>query len=182
MKKLWIVPLLVFLFACGPATYDAESTVSITAPDGFAVACVAGFTRVAPHMCVGRVTSLTYIGTTLDGVCNSIDLTVASPLAFPANATHILTNVVVQLRAQNAIGPRQIALSFYKTAACSSSLLLFDQLFLSQEYVATGTANWINRQSHHATIPVTNGIMYYIGTLTTCVDCVYNLQPYGYFD
>lgn len=140
MKKLWLIPILAFLFACGPASMpeEAESTVGITAPDGYAVACIANYIRSQPHFCKWNgsfAASETWNVTSATG-CNTHILS-----NVPTTATGVLVSHFVDLRSNNAIQQHIIIINYYNDATCITATSSWQYDF--REFVAVGATTRI---------------------------------------
>lgn len=164
MKKLFLIPLLVALFACGsasgPTVPDAESTVTITAPDGFAVACAANFQRTTPHFCL-RVTAPVVQNAVIDGTCRSIDWLTSTGV--PTNATSVQILGTGTLVSNNAIANRQIQVQQYVDSSCVTSLQTY--WYYNRESAAVVAGTILHRTSATVTILLQgSALMWYKAT------------------
>lgn len=127
MKQLFsLVAILLFAFACGPLPQEqeAKSAVGITAPDGFSVACVDGFTRRLPHLCnfssaAGAIATQTAIA---DGVCRSFDL---SATVLPTSARAVRGYVRIVITSTNAISIKGVSFGPFVDAGCTTGAHTF---------------------------------------------------------
>ena len=173
MKKLFIVPLFLILLACGSSVPVAESTVGITAPDGFAAACVTGYTRTLPHFCAKDVVTAS-VSLTNDSTCR----TLVPDAVIPTVAKYVEVLVNVSVASGNAIAQRTVAPVFYLTAGCASNIQQWG--FTVREAVAVASqVLW--QGSFTAKLKLDAGNVYYIsddGVSTITIQLI----SAGYYD
>lgn len=177
MKKLFsLVAILLFAFACGPLPQEqeAESAVGITAPDGFSISCVSGYTRILPHFCAkdSVTTSVSLIN---DNSCHTLVLDVSIPLS--AKFVEVVVNF--SMASGNLVAQRVVNPVFYLENTCSTNNQQW--FFTVREEVAVSSVNlWSTTLT--ARLKVKNGSeIYYIsddGSSTATI----TLLPTGYYD
>lgn len=183
MKKFFsIVALALLAFACGPVPNEVESNVGITAPDGYAVACYTGYTRTTPHYCADTThSSASYTATSveLDGTCRNFDISTGPPV-LPTSVKFLQAQVAVLINSGNVIGIRQISMSFYWDASCTTFFGSLKQSTREEVAVAAGTE--LLNPNFQVQLPVLSQKVYYKGTTTGGVNSVFTMIPLGYFD
>jgi len=177
MKKLLIGVLFAFFLLCFPSE-KANSVVSITSPDGFAIACNAAYIRVVPHHCL--YSSFTGGNLTSDGVCRSLAATV---VAIPSQARAIDYSLKLSYQSANAVANRTITTSFYLDSGCTTLIADGSKNHTMREWVALA-AQVFSAEQYYSIGNVTQGLgdLWYTSTLTACVGCVVGFNLIGYYD
>jgi hypothetical protein len=114
MKKLFLIPLLLGVLACGSSTPEAESTVGITAPDGFSVGCAVNYIRSLPHFCATTFSvsnQEVWLETTTG--CKTHTLT-----SVPSTTKRVLLWINLDLRASNVVSNKQVLSNLFSDASC----------------------------------------------------------------
>lgn len=154
MRKFFLLVCLLTLFACGAGDQEAESTVSMGSPDGYAVACATNYTRAAPHFCRTAAISNTVVSWTQATACTQRVLT-----GVPAN-TVALVSLPWRALSNNAVGGRVNTIQLYNAAGCVSASL-GSYTFRSYEYVATVAGTTIHEGYITTTIPLDSSSAFY---------------------
>lgn len=168
MKKLLMIPLLILLFACGsasdPIVQEAESTVTITAPDGYAVACTTNFVRVQPHFCASTVSFVESFTVSTSGSCQSYTLTTV-----PSSAKMVLARMQILTRGANVLNTSHNSwFNSYTDASCVNWWGSFGDHRTEVPAVSTVTSV-INLQAVQV-LPVVSGTIRYFHDYV-CVSC-----------
>lgn len=178
MKKFLLIPLLVLLFACGPALVpqEAESTVGITAPDAYSIACITGFVRTAPHICLlNGATNLNPGAITYDA-CS----TWVVSASLPSNTRAVVLEISLQIDTANVVNiERSLSMNVYTTNACTLNV---GQLkYGNNEWVANVTRPAGNLRSQFF-VPVFSGNLFYLVSRSSCATCLATIKVVGYYD
>lgn len=180
MKKLFIIPLLVFLFACGPASVpqEAESTVGITAPDGYAVACVLTFNRAAPHLCHKFTLGADLL--ILDGTCRSVDFPTAYGLGARQYTFKISSQILVT--SNSGVGSLRFATTnFYTSTGCGIVQGVARVRALEQVVTAADTTLFEGYQTLDVASDAA-GLVWYLGSVNGGTNTKILVTPTGYYD
>lgn len=160
MKKYIVAIGLLVLLACAPPAQEAESTVGITAPDGYAVACAVGYTRMSPHYCHNTSAGFTDSAYAAGGCQNK---TVAN-LSIPATARMVVLNLIGNVYSINVPNALDfVTANFFSDSGCTNFILNGIQ-FEAKEFVALPSTQ-ILAANAIITLPVsTNGFYYNYST------------------
>ncbi len=124
--KFIVFVFFIGLFASIIPVKHAEPGMSITAPDGYAIACVSGFVRAAPHYCVA---SGALSGTTItNAACSQINFTL--PDSTRAWSISVQTSII----AKNAVAARGQQFSTWLEVGCTN--LIYNSNWTAYEHVA----------------------------------------------
>lgn len=182
--KNWIysVLLALILFACSPLSQEqeAQSAVGITSPDGYAVACVTGFTRVLPHVCNfssgAGIPSQTSVP---DGLCRSFDL---STTDLPTSARAIRGYLRIVVTSTNAIGARGVTFGPFVDSGCTlASHTFYNQI---REFAAVAADTMLLEVYIPFDYLPLNGdrVLTYTATTTGGASSKAYLSVFGYYD
>lgn len=178
MKKYILAIGLLVLLACAPPHQEAESTVSITAPDGYAVTCVTGFTRLVPHLCGVSPNTGVQVAT-VDGTCRSIDW--VSVLGVPITTKYITLHENVTIQSGNAISSlRGVAILYYVDSSCTNTTTSANTVTREEVLVAAGTA--LLEVNNFRQAASTAGVMYYKATNASAATVLLNFRLISYYD
>lgn len=178
MRKFFLLVCLLTLFACGVGDQEAESTVSMGSPDGYAVSCAANFVRAAPHFCRTTATS-----STLKTWVNNVACTQQTISFVPANTT-VLGIIKWRSLSNNVVGARNNQISLYGVAGCGSASLGTYSVG-SYEYVATVAGTIIHEGFFTMLVPVDSTSSIYMTHLNAGGNGnseFINLLVLGYYD
>lgn len=165
-------------------TKKAESGLTITAPDGFAVACATNYTRISPHICITNNNNA-YASPTFDGTCRALSAMVGTVNAIPSNATMLIIAGDLRTVSANAIATRVIQATFFSNNTCTAAAFSIPDMKLeAREWVALAAAEYARISGYEILVTKTVGQTdaWYIGTLTSCVGCGGGFQVRGYYD
>lgn len=162
--SLWAIVAFSFVYACGqiPDAPDAESTVTITAPDGYSVNCASIYTRVAPHICSKNAGGSIVL--TLDSTCRFADL---STLSVPTNSKAADLQMRLDVVSTNVVGPKNVYASFYTDSGCSIPAFPSQVELYVQEQVAIVAATRLVKSDQFLRVPLANAGFWYFGNATT---------------
>lgn len=174
-----------FAYACGqiPDAPDAESSVTITAPDGYAVSCAANYTRKAPHFCqLNADAASNQAGMTSDNTCRSINVQSAFTNPPSTSATALAVVVLWSVNANNAIAYRQTNITLATAATCATNH--FVGAFGVREFAAVLAGSVIGQGASAVVVtPISANLIYYVsndaGTTSTPANL---LRVAGYYD
>lgn len=182
MKKLVSAFLIALaFFACGPLPQDqeAESAVGITAPDGYSVACISGFTRVVPHQCSLLTGTAVSFSATLGNVCSSFDLS-SGALIVPLSTKFVVVNAGIGINAANAVAIRQVTFITFLDSGCVSQYNAVKQSIREFSAVADGTE--LSNPNIEFTIPIISQRIYYKASTTGGTSSGISISPIQYID
>lgn len=182
MKKLFsLVAILLFAFACGPLPqeHEAESAVGITAPDGYSVLCITGFTRLVPHICSLLTATPTSFSTTQDNTCRSFDLSSGS-LIVPSSTKFIEGIAAIQINSGNAVVIRNTSLSWFLDASCVTQYS--STVMTIREMVATVAGTELTTVNTLVRIPLVSQRIYYKAFSSGGTGSLSSLVPTAYYD
>jgi hypothetical protein len=142
MYKILSIACAVLVIACLAVLKSerVESTVFLTAPDGFAVACESNYSRSVPHFCASNTSFIGVDNWTITAAgCDNHTLS-----GIPASAQHVLLVVRWQISSNNTIGLKQGSTSFYDNTTCTTILKSLTHEIREFAAVATGTIIYTN--------------------------------------
>jgi hypothetical protein len=174
-----ILAILVSWFTLGPDIQKAQSTVNITAPDGFAVTCASSYKRFTPHYCflpgVGASANLT-----LGNVCTQLDFNALFLVPTSASGVDVVLGVVIT--SANAVGIRTISIQFFTAAGCGTNVGLAKTYAVREEVAAVAGTFLYQGDAFYTKFPLISGSIWYKVNDGARVSQVAQVVMVGYYD
>lgn len=174
---LTIVGLLLVI-GLGSALYEkAQSTVGITAPDGFAVLCTSTNIRMVPHHCVYTAANIgTLTPLILDNTCRTFG-------SFGSNVRAVDIAKDIVIFSNNAVALRTMAVSFFIENTCVVASGVQMAISAREEVASVGNVIFEDF-SPGGIYPVTLGQtnLWYKGVASNCASCTAGFAVTGYYD
>ncbi len=160
MRRMLTVISLALVIACGPAVdQPAESTVNLTAPDGYAVQCATNFIRTVPHYCVYTGVGVTFTSGTVDNTCRSVDWVTTASIPSSTKVVNLIQRITVGQG--NAVATRQLNVSYFNSTTCNVSFIQSSTVNVIREQTAQA-AGPLGQMNIAQDVILVNGLMYYL--------------------
>lgn len=181
--SLAIYMMLVAWSSIGPFADPmphAQAGLTITAPDGFAVACASvgatSYERIQPHLCFQTpgTTAPALFTLTLNGTCQTVTYN-----TLPTSTKLAQVKLDVVLKSLNAIAQRNVAIDFYRDSACVN-ITGVSYLVEGREFAAVVAGTKIYEFTEIKTVPFDgpNTSLYFKGTQIGNSTATLRLQAY----
>lgn len=182
MKKLFVSVFLFSIFfawAYLPQPEKVESAVGITAPDGFSIACAAGYQRTVPHFCSIDVSSGTKV-LILDSTCRNFSVSTTYGTSGQVKRLEaFLQTLLYSQNVANAVD--RASVNFYIDSGCTQLFIPVEHSLI--EWTARPANTFLTIENSSFPIRVVSGdTVYYSGSKAGGASVTATLYISGYYD
>lgn len=180
IKKLCFIIALSLVFACGPIPEDApvESGQTITAPDGFSIACSVNYYRASPHLCLNNALTTEVWNLSTSGACDNHTLT-----SVPSNARMVIITGIVTITSSNVVNLKSVQVQPWSDLGCTAAVGIGMQWSLREFAAVVANTQIFSQQVIAFLIPVGGTVIASTATFTnTGTGTFVSMRVMGYYD